>query len=174
MASPVEPVVVGRLTSVYGIKGWVKVYSHTQPRENIFDYRPWWVKTATGWAELNIDQHSATGKHLLVHIEGVDDRDEAQLHCQQDIYTEKANMAELPAGEFYWHQLQGLIVKTRDGQQLGKVSQLLETGANDVLVVKGNSNSLDQQERLIPYIDQVVLKVDLQASEIEVDWDPDF
>lgn len=166
--------IVGHLTSVYGVKGWVKVFSHTQPRENIFQYSPWWVKTAAGWAKLNIDQHRATGKDLLVHIEGVDDRDEARLHCKQDIYIEKAEMPPLPANQFYWHQLEGLAVNHVDGRQLGVVSEMMETGANDVLVVAGSSGSIDQRERLLPYVDQVVLKVDLEAGVVEVDWDPEF
>ena len=174
-SAPREPAVAGRLTSVYGIKGWVKVYSHTQPRENLLSYSPWWVKTPDGgWTQLNIDQHRDTSKGLLVHIEGIDDRDEARLQCQRDIYIEKADMPALPNGEFYWHQLLGLSVKTTAGCELGKVTDLLETGANDVLVVQGEADSIDQRERLIPYIDAVVLNVDIEAAVIEVDWDIDF
>ena len=174
MVTPLDPEIVGRLSSVYGVKGWIKVFSHTQPRENIFQYQPWWVKTAAGWSQLNVDQQRATDKDLLIHIEGIDDRDRARLLCQQDIYIEKAGMPALPEDEFYWHQLQGLSVKTSDGQRLGVVSQIMETGANDVLVVKGNDASIDRGERLVPYIDQVVRRVDLDAGEIEVDWDPEF
>jgi len=175
VVAPVEPVVAGRLTSVYGIKGWVKVYSHTLPRENLFNYSPWWTKTTTGWQPLNIDQHRRGGKDMLIHIAGIDDRDEAMLLCKQDIYIEKGDMPALPKGEFYWHQLEGLVVITHQNQQvLGVVSEIMETGANDVLVVKGDGDSIDREERLIPYIDHVVLKVDLDAGEIEVDWDPEF
>ena len=97
--------------------------------------------------------------------------------CQQDIAINKGLFADLPAGEFYWHQLEGLTAITvynSERRTLGVVQQMLETGANDVLIVKGNAQSLDRNERLIPYTEQYVLKVDLAAGEIEVDWDPDF
>ena len=176
MLKPRDPVIAGRLTSVFGVKGWVRVFSHTQPAENLLHYRPLWVRTADGWDTLKIDQHRVSPKGLLIHMEGIDDRDEAQLRCKQDIYIEKADMPKLPAGEFYWHQLQGLTVITRDGDQLGVVADLMETGANDVLVVTGEgvAGSIDERERLIPYTDKVVLKVDMDTSKIEVDWDPDF
>ncbi len=174
MTTPTDPVVIGRLTTVFGVRGWLKVFSHTQPRENIFLYPDWWLKTSGGWEKLGIDQQQVRGKELLIHIDGVDDRDQAQQFCQQDIYIEKSAMPALPANEFYWHQIQGLNVTTRSGQRLGRVSHLLETGANDVLVVKGDDQSIDRRERLLPYIDQVVLAIDLDRGEMTVEWDPEF
>ncbi len=174
MTAPTEPLAIGRLTTVFGIKGWLKVMSHTRPKENIFAYADWWLKTPQGWQKLKIDQQQARGKDLLIHIEGVDDRDQARQFCRQDIYIEKAALPELPTDEYYWHQLQGLEVTNRQGQRLGRVSHLLETGANDVLVVKGGDGSMDRRERLIPYIDQVVLAIDPVAGEIRVDWDSSF
>ncbi len=174
MTAPAEPLAIGRLTTVFGVKGWLKVLSFTRPKENIFDYPDWWLKIDNGWQKLKIDQQQARGKDLLIHIEGVDDRDEARQFCRQDIYIEKAALPQLPADEFYWHQLQGMGVTTCDGQYLGKITQLLETGANDVLVVKGDDRSIDRRERLIPYIDDVVLTIDAGAGEMTVDWDPSF
>ncbi|TNE77411.1 MAG: ribosome maturation factor RimM [Gammaproteobacteria bacterium] len=171
---PVDPAIVGRITTVHGIKGWVKVHSFTEPGENIVHYSPWWLKSAEGWQKIEVDQHRATAKGLMVHLKGIDDRDIARQFCQRDIAVEKANMPSLPAGEYYWHQLEGLDVVTCQGLRLGVVDSLMETGANDVLVVKGDANSLDRQERLIPYVEQFILGVDLGARQIEVDWDPDF
>lgn len=173
--NPVDPVIVGRITTVHGIKGWVKVHSFTDQAENIFQYPPWWLKTADGWREVEFDEYRDTSKGLLAHIVGIDDRDIARKFCQQDIAVEKAQFPELDQGEYYWHQLEGLRVLTCQGDaQLGTVTGLLETGSNDVLEVKGDSDSLDQAERLIPYTEQFVLKVDLDAGVIEVDWDPEF
>ncbi|WP_461516685.1 ribosome maturation factor RimM [Porticoccus sp.] len=171
---PIDPVTVGRITTVHGIKGWVKVHSFTQPEDNIVGYQPWWLKTTDGWEMIEIDQCRATAKGLMVHLVKVDDRDQARQYCQRDIAVERANLPSLETGEYYWHQLQGLTVVTTEGVKLGKVSSLMETGANDVLVVEGDADSLDQQERLIPYVEQFVLGVDLDAREIKVDWDPDF
>lgn len=177
----VERIVAGRIVSIHGVKGWVKVMSFTEPRENLFEYGPWWLKTASsdsrGWREIEFDRFQVQGKGLIAHIVGLDDRDEARSYCQQDIAVDKRQFAELAEEEFYWHQLEGLTAVTvfdDERRVLGKVKQLLETGANDVLMVKGDARSLDRKERLIPYTDQFVLKVDLQAGEIEVDWDPDF
>lgn len=171
----VDPVVVGRITTVHGIKGWVKVHSYTEHAEDFFQYPPWWLKTPDGWREIEIDQCRATNKGLLVHIVGVDDRDVARQYCQLNIVVEKSRFPELEQGEYYWHQLEGLTVMTCQGDiRLGVVDSLMETGANDVLVVKGDKTSLDREERLIPYTEQFVLGVDLDVGRINVDWDPEF
>lgn len=176
---PAEPVVVGRITAVHGVKGWVKVYSFTEPAENIFQYPPWWLKTADGWVEIELDQFRSTSKGLLAHIVGIDDRDVARKFCQRDIAVEKSLFPTLEQGEYYWHQLEGLrVVSSFDSVaqdiDLGVVTGLMETGANDVLMVKGDGKSLDREERLIPYTKQFVLHVDLDAGVIKVDWDPAF
>ena len=95
--------------------------------------------------------------------------------CGMDIYIDAKDLPKLEDGEFYWSQLEGLKVITKEGVLLGKVSQLMETGANDVLVVRGCEGSYDREERLIPYVpDQFVLNIDLDKQEMVVDWDPDF
>ncbi|NIB43005.1 ribosome maturation factor RimM [Pseudomaricurvus alkylphenolicus] len=169
---------VGRISTVFGVKGWVKIHSETEPMENIFSYNPWWLKTRHGVKAVEVDEHRPHGKGMVAHIKGIDDRDQAQELCRVTIAVERDQMPELEVGEYYWHQLQGLSVITEyEGQEsrLGTVTRLLETGANDVLVVQGDEQSVDQEERLIPYVpDQFVTSVDLDAGEIRVDWDPDF
>lgn len=172
---PVDPVIVGRITTVHGIKGWVKVHSFTELAEDIFRYPPWWLKAPEGLREIEVDQCRATSKGLLVHIAGVDDREVARQYCQLNIVVEKSQFPKLEKGEYYWHQLEGLTVTTCQGDaRLGVVDSLMETGANDVLVVKGDKDSLDREERLIPYTEQFVLRIDLDAGKIDVDWDPEF
>ncbi len=169
---------VGRITTVFGVKGWLKIHSETEPMENIFSYSPWWLKTRHGVKAVEVDEHRPHGKGLVAHIKGVDDRDLAQEYCQVSIAVERDQMPQLDAGEFYWHQLEGLAVITEfEGQtsRLGVVSRLLETGANDVLVVKGDADSIDLNERLVPYVpDQFVTSLDLDAGEMRVVWDPAF
>lgn len=112
-----------------------------------------------------------------MHIKGIDDRDIAQGWCGNDILLEKSKLPALKTDDYYWYQLEGLVVVAHhEGQQtrLGKVKLLLETGANDVLVVKGDSESIDREERLIPYIDQFVVNVSLAEQRIDVQWDPAF
>lgn len=171
---PIDPVVVGRITAVHGVKGWVKIHSFTEPGGNIFDYQPWWLKIADHWQKLKVTEQRSTAKGLMVHLAEIDDRDQARAYCQRDICVAKAQLPVLANGQYYWHQLEGMLVVTSQGVRLGIVDSLMETGANDVLVVKGDDRSLDQEERLIPYIDQFVLNVDLGVGKIEVDWDPAF
>lgn len=169
---------VGRITAVFGIKGWVKVHSYTEPQDNLFKYRPWLLKTPHGIKEIEIDEARPHGDAYVAHIKGVDDRNLAETFTKCDIAVGREELAELDDGEFYWHQLEGLrVVSQFEGQQLdfGVVSKILETGANDVLVVQGDSQSMDQKERLVPYVPgQFVLSVDLDAATILVDWDPEF
>jgi 16S rRNA processing protein RimM len=169
---------VGRITAVFGIKGWVKIHSYTEPQENLFEYHPWWLKTKHGIKKVEIDDARPHGDAFVAHIVGVDDRDIAMEYTAIDIAIERDLLPELTSGEYYWSQLEGLaVISGFDGksQRLGVVAKLFETGANDVLVVAADAASIDERERLIPYVpEQFVLSVDLIAGEILVDWDPEF
>lgn len=169
---------VGRITAVFGVKGWVKIHSYTEPQENLFGYGPWWLKTPRGVKPVEIDESRPHGKGYVAHIKGVDDRDQAAAFTGISIAVEKQELPELQGEDYYWYQLEGLrVVSHWEGQQfdLGRVAHMLETGANDVLVVAPDADSIDQTERLVPYIPgHYVRSVDLSAERIEVDWDPEF
>ena len=172
-----DTLVVGRITAVFGVRGWVKVHSYTEQVETLCSYESWLVETSEGIKEITIDDWRRHGDALVVHIKGIDDRDIAQGWCGNDILLEKSKLPALKTDDYYWYQLEGLVVVAHyEGQQtrLGKVKLLLETGANDVLVVKGDSESIDREERLIPYIDQFVVNVSLAEQRIDVQWDPAF
>ena len=170
-----ETVVIGRITGIYGIKGWFKVHSYTEPMENLLHYSEALIGSQGHWREVTWDEGRRHGKGLVAHIAGVDDRDQARALVGLDIAIPTERMPALEAGEYYWYQLEGLRVLGPDEQLLGQVDHLLATGANDVLVVKSCPGSIDARERLIPWLpDQVVTAVDLAAGEIHVDWDPDF
>ena len=172
-----ETLVVGRITAVFGVRGWVKVHSYTQQLEAVFDYQPWWVDMPEGRQKIQVDDWKRHGDGLVAHLKGVGDRDIARTWCQQDIHVDKALLPDLSNQEFYWHQLEGLAVTSHfEGQEirLGVVKSLLETGANDVLVVEGDAQSVDRQERLIPYAEQFVTSIDVENGTIDVIWDPDF
>lgn len=181
-----DRIAVGRLAGVFGVKGWLKVRSNTSPEENIINYKPWWLKTPHGLKQVEIDEYAFRPQGLIVHIQGYDDRDLAGALGKAVIEVEKSQLPKLGKDkfgqeEFYWHQLIGLQVYTLFGQNndsgilLGKVSDLLETGANDVIVVKPCAASLDDKERLVPYIPgQFVMGVNLGESVMQVDWDPEF
>jgi len=175
--------VMGKVTSVYGVKGWVKVFSYTQPKENICQYKTWQLEDAAGMLHaIDVLDCKAHGNGLVAHFKGAHDRDQAKAYCGMLVTVPSESLPELPEGEYYWSQLQGLKVyaasaedKDKSPVLLGEVDHLIETGSNDVLVVRKCKDSIDGKERLIPYLpEQVVKLVDVDKGVIEVDWDPDF
>lgn len=170
-----ERLIIGRFMGPHGLKGWIKVFSHTDPLENIGTYKPLLVKTDKGWQPVLFEKFQKQGKGLVAKIKGCDDREATAAYAGLDIAIEKSQLPVLEQGDFYWSDLEGLKVETLAGELLGEVDHLFDTGANDVLVVKPVANSIDSEQRLIPYIlDQVVMKVDLDAGVMQVDWDADF
>ena len=184
---------VGKVSGVHGVSGWVKIYSDTQPRENIFRYQPWFLRVGAS-ARRSVDAVFSTdasdsdafdvvswrkqGKTLVAKLKGIEDRDAATALIGTPILIAQEQLPGLNKGEFYWSQLIGLRVETSVDSQildLGVVDSFIETGANDVLVVKGDAGSIDLTERLIPWVpDQYILNVDLSLGKLTVDWDPEF
>jgi 16S rRNA processing protein RimM len=170
MGESQDYVVLGRINGLHGVRGWVKVYSHTQPRENILSYRTWYLLRGGEWIATELLDGRLQGKGIVARLKGYDDRDQAVTLLGTDVAIRRDQMPRTEPGEYYWAELLGLKVINAEGIELGVVEQLLETGANDVLVVKDGSN-----ERLIPYLPgQFVLEVALDEGVIRVDWDPDF
>jgi len=169
---------VGRTAGVFGIKGWVKVISNTEPKDGIVKYLPWWLKTRHGAKIFDVDDYKFQNDNLIVHFKGVDDRDAAALLSAVDIAIEKSQLPPLEEGDFYWHQLIGMEVNSVfEGRtcSLGKVKNIVETGANDVLLVVPSENSVDQRERLVPYVPGLYIEsVDAEQNVIYADWDPEF
>lgn len=152
------------------MKGWVKVFSFTQPRENILQYSPWLLRKNNQISEIKVIGGQRHGSTVVAELDGVEDRDAAVALMGAEILIRRQQLPKPKAGEYYWADLVGLEVVTESGVNLGKVDHLLETGANDVLVVID-----DEIERLIPFLQkQTVLKIDLDSREMIVDWDPDF
>jgi 16S rRNA processing protein RimM len=163
-----QPVVLGRISGLFGIKGWVKVYSYTEPREAVLNYRRWLVSDADGWREATVAEGQRHGKTVIARIDGYVDRDQAAELVGAEIAVPRDALPETEDDRFYWSDLEGLRVVHRDGTELGRVAYLLETGANDVMVVQG------ERERLIPFVmGKVIVGVDLADGRIDVDWEWD-
>ena len=161
---------VGKIVGLYGVDGWIKLESYTEPRLRIFSYRPWRLTLAGSEIEIASAQGHAQGKGMVAKLRGCDDRDAAAKLVGATIHVPRSALPKPGRGEYYWTDLEGLDVATVDGVALGKVSHLFATGANDVLVVQDGI-----RERLIPFVTgQFVKKVDLDGRRIEVDWDPEF
>ncbi len=171
-----QEITLGKVGAVYGIKGWLKIHSFTDETDAILDYFPWSLKLGNNIQTVKITDWRKHNKGLIVKVQGIDDRDIAQALVGSEIFINEAALPELPEGDFYWRDLIGMSVVTTQGYDLGVVSEMMETGANDVLVVKANLNDgFGQKERLIPYIlEQVVESVSAENKQICVDWDPGF
>lgn len=179
MADSADRVVVGRLTTPYGLQGWIKVHSFTEPRENLLHFKDCQVLFRGHWQPLKVMGGKEHGKGLIMKLEGVDSPEQARLYSSCDLSVPSSELPPLADDEVYWHQLEGLRVVVNDPQRgellLGRIDHLFETGANDVVVVKACEGSIDTRERLLPYLrERVILAVDIAAGEMRVDWDPDF
>ncbi|ROR29825.1 ribosome maturation factor RimM [Inmirania thermothiophila] len=162
-------VVLGRVSGLYGVRGWVRVYSYTEPREGILRYDPWYLGHGGRWRRMDLVGGRRHGKGVVAALAGVADRDAAAALMGAQIAVRRSQLPPPAEGEYYWADLIGLEVRTVEGTPLGKVADLMETGANDVLVVRG------ERERLIPFLPgQVVRRVDVAGGLLEVDWDPGF
>ncbi len=166
---PEQHLLVGKISGVFGIKGWVKVFSYTEDRENILDYSPWVLQKGEQSKTVNVTTGRTQGKAIVACLESINTRDDAELLTGWDIFIDTSQLPPTEQNEYYWSDLVGLKVETTMGINLGVVDHIIETGANDVLFVVG------ERELLIPFLQQqTVINVDLEAGMIVVDWDPEF
>jgi len=160
-----ERVILGWINGVFGTRGWLKVYSYTRPRENILSYRTWTLGANHSWQTFEVIEHRRRGVGIVVCLKGISERDDAIALVGSKIAVDREALPRTRVGEYYWASLIGLEVLDQGGTTLGTVTGLLETGANDVLVVGGS------KERLIPYVqDRYVIEVDIENGRIIVDW----
>ena len=168
--------VVGKLGSTYGIRGWLRIYSSTEYAESIFDYQPWFLKIKGQWQPTELESWKHHKHELIAKLKNVNDRETAQSLANVEIGVDLSVFPQLEEGDYYWHDLIGCNVVNLEGYAMGTVTEMMETGSNDVLVVRANSkDAFGKQERLIPFLyEQVVKRVDLTTKVIEVDWDAGF
>ncbi|MDF1587794.1 MAG: ribosome maturation factor RimM [Gammaproteobacteria bacterium] len=172
MSASEEFVPVGKISGAFGVKGWVKVFSFTDPKQNILSYSPLYILRKGEWLELKVSGGRIQGKGIVMGIDGVTDPDQALPLIGSELAITRQQMKPTRQDEFYWSQLIGLTVINLHDQQLGTVDNLLETGAHDVLVVQDKENKI---ERLIPFVlEQIVQEVDLDNKHIRVDWELDY
>ncbi len=171
-------VLVGKITAPFGVKGWVKIHSFTDPASNIFTYRQLLSQRGNDWQPIEFDASRPHGKGLVAHVPGCDDRNAAALLSQSKLAVSADELPPLQEDDYYWRDLEGLAVYvvTAGGRRLlGQIAHMFATGANDVMVVESTDESMDGRQRLIPWVPgQYVLEVDAAAGTVLVDWDPDF
>jgi 16S rRNA processing protein RimM len=165
-----DMVVMGRIGAPYGLKGWVHVQSYAEPASNILSYKIWYLKIKRQWQPVEVLDARSHGKSFVAALVGYESIEKVELLKLAEIAVPRSALPTLDADEYYWSDLIGLSVVTEEGIVLGQLERLIETGSNDVLVVKGEA-----REHLIPYIlNDYVLSVDLKACVIRVSWDPEF
>jgi 16S rRNA processing protein RimM len=162
-------VTLGRVSGAFGVKGWLKVRSFTEPQSNLLTFRAWTLRLGGADRVVELEDGSSRVGGIVAKLRGVDDRDSARSVVGADIVVERERLPPLPSGEFYWTDLEGCEVRTTAGVALGRVDSVLSTGAHDVLVLPG------KPERLIPFVAGPIVKhVDLAKRVIVVDWSPDY
>jgi len=163
-------VVMGRIAAAHGIRGWVNIQPFTEYLDSLLDYRTWWIGNEQGpWREVKVEQCEAHGKTLAAQLPGCPDRTAAEKLKGLLIAVPRSSLPEQGEGEYYWSDLIGLAVVNEAGEKLGTVTNLLETGANDVLSVQGESGEI-----LIPFVATAIKRVDVKNRTIHVDWSADY
>jgi 16S rRNA processing protein RimM len=165
---PDDLVVMGRVSGPFGVKGWVKLQPFTEAPENLLAYPTWWLGSEGRWQQSRIEEGHVQGGSIVAKIAGCEDRNAAALYRGKEVAVPRNAFPGTAANEFYWTDLVGLKVVNEQGEDLGEVRAVLETGANDVLVVQG------ERERLIPFTELVVKEVDVAGGAMRVDWSSDY
>jgi len=174
---PADYILLGEVSGVSGLKGWVKVFSHTSPRLQITEYKQWFLKKkgSDQWQTVKVKDGKVQSKNIIASIEGVQYRDQAEALIGSTIAVSSDQLEKLSEGEYYWKDLIGLNVENTEGVQLGKIDWIFNTGSNDVISIKGKNAEGENVEHLVPYIiDDYVISISLEGSLMVVNWDPNF
>ena len=159
---------MGRIIAPFGVKGWVRVQPNTAAIRNLLAYGTWWVGGDDDWQERGVAEAKVQGRAVVARLTGCEDRDAAALLRGKTVAVPRAALPAAGSGEYYWADLIGLAVVNTGSQELGRIAGLMQTGANDVLVVQG------ERERLIPFIATVIREVDPEAGVVRVDWSSEY
>mgnify|MGYP001449253330 FL=1 len=162
-----NPIILGKIIGHFGVKGWLKVYSHTQPREEITKYKLIYVYLEGNYELIGDSEWNSSGKNILLKLDKTSDRESASKYINLDLVIDRTNLPDLPEGRYYWNDLEGIQVKNIHGNSLGTISHMIETGSNNVVVLS--------DDRLIPFVlNDVVKEVDLKNRIMIVEWDWDW
>ena len=176
MSQTDEYILLGKISGVHGIKGWVKVFSYTSPRVKITEYSQWYVKGKKdqSWKTQKLIEGKEQGKNIIAKLDNINYRDEAEALVGTEIAIHKDQLEVLAENEYFWRDLIGLSVVTVEGEKLGNIDWLFDTGSNDVIIIK-DTEGVEVKEHLLPFVfGDVIKSVDLETSVMVVDWDAEF
>ncbi len=161
-----RPVILGKVIGHFGVQGWVKIFSYTKPKQAILEYKEMSLKEKNQWKSIKIEESKIHGKNVLIKIKNIENREKAEQILGKYLGVSRGDLPNLTDGHYYWTDLEGMEVEDLKGNKIGIVSYILETGANDVMVIENDD------EILIPFLmDRVVKEVNFKLNKIIVDWD---
>ena len=167
---------MGHIIGPFGIVGWVKVAPYTEHIDSLLNYSVWWLrKNDNAWSPMNVAAYDTHDNKLIVSFKECDSRTQASQLKGMQIAVPREQLPQLSENGkegYYWSDLIGTSVLNLQGEEFGNVIGLIRTGANDVLQIQSLNG--DQKEKLIPFIEQVIVQVDLKARKITVDWGLDY
>ena len=161
-------VILGRIVGTFGVEGWIKVQSHTDPPENILKYAIWQLGREGDWTATEVAEGRATHKGVLARLEGVSTPEDARIHVGAEVGVRRAELPPPTPGEYYWSDLEGLTAMTPEGVSLGRIDHFRTTPGGTVVVVRG------ERERWIPFVRERILKIELEAGRVVLDWAVDW
>ncbi|MBC8493403.1 MAG: ribosome maturation factor RimM [Candidatus Thioglobus sp.] len=168
---------IGQINGLFGVQGWVKIFSYSHPRKNILTYKPWHVQVDGVWTTLEMVKGREQGKTIVAQLKGVNDREVARGYIGTELYIERSQLPKLPEGKYYWDELTDLEVINTNGIVLGRIAYMVDTGSNSVMVInaeKESSSSKNNKEHWVPYMEPFLISIDMDARQVLVDWDEDF
>jgi 16S rRNA processing protein RimM len=166
--APDRWVVLGKIGGAFGVQGWVRITSYTDPPENILDYDSWYLRLAGQWQVAQIEDGRVTAKGVLAKLAGIDTPEQARLQVGIEIAVPRSELPPTAPGEYYWSDLEGLEAMTPAGELLGRVDHFRTTPGGDVVVIRGD------REHWIPFVKDRIVKVDMDAKRIVFDWGLDW
>ncbi len=165
---------MARIAAPFGIKGWLKLQTFTEYADSLDQFDSWFVSSANGWQEIEVEDFAVNVKSVVAKLKGIDDRTAAEKLGKRDIAVPRSWLDQPDGDEYYWIDLIGASVVNETGEALGTIETLMETGANDVLVVRSGEsagNSAGSAEILIPFVSEYLANVDRQNKVVTVRWE---
>ena len=161
-------VVLGQVGGAFGVQGWVRIQSYTDPPANILKYERWQLGRAGQWREVEVEDGKETAKGVLAKLVGVETPEDARLATGSEIAVTREELPKPAPGEYYWSDLEGLAAFGQNDQPLGRIEEFRATPAGTVVVIRG------ERQHWVPFVKERIVSVDLDAGRVVLDWDADW